>query len=117
MVSGPPPLLVSVMVAGVDAELATAIWVEPNASVVADNVIDAPLAAAGLTMNAAISAACCAETVYGALARNRISFLLAIAFRIAAAVVPFSIPLTLSAGSAAWQAPVPQLNGDPFVLR
>jgi hypothetical protein len=63
MVNGPPPLLVSVMAVGVDVVLATAICVEPNASVVADNVIDAPLAAAGLTMYAAISAACWAETV------------------------------------------------------
>jgi hypothetical protein len=33
--------------------------------------------------------------------RNRISFFVAIAFRIAAAVVPFSMPLTLRVGSAA----------------
>jgi hypothetical protein len=63
MVNVPPPLLVKVMVAGVDVELATAIWVDPNASVVPDSAIDAPLAAAGLTMKAAISAACCAVTV------------------------------------------------------
>jgi hypothetical protein len=63
MVSGPPPLLVSVMFAGVDVELVAAIWVDPTPSVVPDSAIDAPLAAAGLTMNAAISAACCAVTV------------------------------------------------------
>ena len=63
MVSGPPPLLVSVMFAGVDVELVAAIWVDPIASVVPDSAIDAPLAAAGLTIKAAISAACCAETV------------------------------------------------------
>ena len=64
IVSGAPPLLVSVMVAGVDVELATAIWVEPNASVVPDKRDRRRhWPAAGLTMNAAMSAACCADTV------------------------------------------------------
>jgi hypothetical protein len=88
MVSGPPPLLVRVMVAGAEVELVTAIWVEANESVVPDREITGLLAAAGLTMYAAMSAACWAETVYGAFARNFISFTPPIAFKIAVAEVP-----------------------------
>ena len=117
MLRAPPPELVSVMLAGDAVEFVTATWVEPNDRVVPDSVMTGPLAAAGLTMNAAMSAACWAETVNGAFARNFISFLLAIAFRIAVAVVPFSIPLSLRLGSGLWHVPVPQLSGEPLVLR
>ena len=71
IVSGAAPLLVSVMVAGIGVELVMATWVEPNASVVPDRRDRrVPLAAAGLTMNAAMSAACWADTVYGAFAQE-----------------------------------------------
>ncbi|HQR19582.1 MAG TPA: hypothetical protein PLE54_05355 [Burkholderiaceae bacterium] len=117
IVSAAPPVFVSVIDPGVEIELVTASCVEPNVSVVPESDIAAPLAAAGLTMYAAMSAACCDETVYGAFARNFISLTLLMAFKIAVALVPFLIFLMPNAGSGPWQVLEPQLSGDPLVLR